>query len=258
MDDLQVNYDSDRITLSARELHKFLEVQTKYTDWFKRMCEYGFNENVDYRLVAQKRETNNPKNPFTTINDHEISIDMAKEISMIQRSEKGKQARQYFIELEKKWNSPELLMQRALEYSKKRCDALLLEVSQIKLQNSIQTQQICEMKPKADYYDLILKSNGLVTISQISKDYGKSGKAFNKILSDLKIQYKQSGQWLLYSKFQDKGYTQSETIHIKRSDGRSDVKLNTKWTQKGRLFLYELLKSKNILPMIEQEVVNNV
>lgn len=126
------------------------------------------------------------------------------------------------------------------------------ENEKLELQNRIKTQQICEMKPKVDYCDLILKSDRLVTISQIAKDYGKSSKAFNKILNELKVQYKQSGQWLLYSKFQDKGYTQSETILIKRNDGRSDAKLNTKWTQKGRLFLYNLLKENNILPMIEQ------
>ena len=107
---LKVNYDSNRITLSARELHEFLEIGTKYQDWIKRMFEYGFNENIDYRLVTQKRETNNPKNPYTTYTDHEITIEMAKEISMLQRNEKGKQARHYFIELEKKWNSPDRLI----------------------------------------------------------------------------------------------------------------------------------------------------
>ena len=80
-----------------------------------------------------------------------------------------------------------------------------------------------------------------------------SGGALNKKLHELGIQYKQSKQWLLYSKYQDKGYTQSETINITRSDGRPDITMNTKWTQKGRLFLYELLKGQNILPMIERE-----
>ena len=138
-------------------------------------------------------------------------------------------------------------------------EALLQLVAQVEeneklqLENKIKDQQIAELRPKADYCDLILKNKGLVTISQIAKDYGMSGGALNKKLHELGIQYKQSKQWLLYSKYQDKGYTQSETINITRSDGRPDITMNTKWTQKGRLFLYELLKGQNILPMIERE-----
>ena len=86
----------------GRELHEFLEIRTKYKDWFRRMVEYGFEEEIDFIRVAQKRATNNLKNPVTTVIDHAISIDMAKEISMIQRTEKGKVARQYFINCEKK------------------------------------------------------------------------------------------------------------------------------------------------------------
>ena len=91
-----------RQLVSGRELHEFLEIGTKYKDWFRRMVEYGFEEEIDFIRVAQKRATNNLKNPVTTVIDHAISIDMAKEISMIQRTEKGKAARQYFINCEKK------------------------------------------------------------------------------------------------------------------------------------------------------------
>ncbi|CAM2076496.1 MAG: ORF6C domain-containing protein [uncultured Clostridium sp.] len=91
-----------RQLVSGRELHEFLEIRTKYKDWFPRMVEYGFEEEIDFIRVAQKRATNNLKNPVTTVIDHAISIDMAKEISMIQRTEKGKIARQYFINCEKK------------------------------------------------------------------------------------------------------------------------------------------------------------
>ena len=91
-----------RQLVSGRELHEFLEIRTKYKDWFRRMVEYGFEEEIDFIRVAQKRSTNNLKNPVTTVIDHAISIDMAKEISMIQRTEKGKVARQYFINCEKK------------------------------------------------------------------------------------------------------------------------------------------------------------
>ena len=93
--------DKGQHLVSGRELHEFLEIRTKYKDWFPRMVEYGFEEGIDFVMVAQKRATNNLKNPVTTVIDHAISIDMAKEISMIQRTEKGKQARLYFIECEK-------------------------------------------------------------------------------------------------------------------------------------------------------------
>lgn len=121
-----------------------------------------------------------------------------------------------------------------------------------------QKQVIGELKPKADYTDIILKSKALVTITQIAKDYGMSGKRFNKILHKLKVQYKQNGQWLLYSKHQQKGYTHSKTIHFNHSDGRPDTKMITEWTQKGRLFLYDLLKQSGVLPMIEQNIVAKI
>ena len=113
-------------------------------------------------------------------------------------------------------------------------------------------QLIGELKPRADYTDKILQNKGLVTITQIAKDYGMSGRAMNRTLADLGVQYKQSGQWLLYRKYHNKGYTHSETIDIVRSDGRPDIVMETKWTQKGRLFLYELLKENGVLPVIER------
>lgn len=115
-----------------------------------------------------------------------------------------------------------------------------------------QTQLIGELKPKADYTDRILNSKSLVSITQIAKDYGLSGKAMNGKLHELGIIYKLGSQWLLYSKYQAKGYTHSETVDITHSDGRADVVMNTKWTQKGRLFLYQHLKKHGILPVIEQ------
>lgn len=127
------------------------------------------------------------------------------------------------------------------------------EKEQLQLEGKMKDQVINELKPKADYTDMILKNKGLVTITQIAKDYGMSGKEMNKKLHERGVQYKQSGQWLLYKQYQGKGYTHSETIDITRSDGMSDVKMTTKWTQKGRLFLYDLLKVNNILPDVEKE-----
>lgn len=114
-------------------------------------------------------------------------------------------------------------------------------------------QIIGELKPKADYTDTILQNNGLVNTNQIAKDYGMSANTFNKTLADLRIQYKQGGQWLLYSKYQKKGYTSSETFEFIHKNGIRDVKMRTKWTQKGRLFLYNILKEHGIVPLIEKD-----
>lgn len=123
----------------------------------------------------------------------------------------------------------------------------------LQVENQKQNQIIGELKPKADYTDTILKNPGLITITQIAKDYGMSGTSLNKKLHDLHVQYKAGTQWLLYSEHHDKGYTHSETVEIKKKDGTKDIKLNTKWTTKGRLFLYNLLKENNVLPLIEQQ-----
>ena len=155
----------------------------------------------------------------------------------------------------------ELERQLSLHAPKTLKEALILALEQqerleaLALENAIKDQQIAELKPKADYMDMILKNKSLLTITQIAKDYGMSGNTMNKMLRQLGVQYKQSGQWFLYSKYHHLGYTSLETVDIVRSDGKRDVKMNTKWTLKGRIFLYKLLKEEGILPMIEREVV---
>lgn len=115
-----------------------------------------------------------------------------------------------------------------------------------------QEQIIGELKPKADYTDRILQSKSLVPVTSIAKDYGMSAQGFNKVLHDAHIIYKVGNQWVLYGKYQAKGYTSSETISITRTDGTPDIVMNTKWTQKGRLFLYNFLKARNLVPVIER------
>lgn len=117
----------------------------------------------------------------------------------------------------------------------------------------IAEQQVNELQPKATYYDRVLADKSLVTISIIAKDYGMSGRSLNKKLHDLGVIYKQGNTWLLYAKYQLTGWTHSDTTIVKCKDGTEKAVLNTKWTQKGRLGLYELLKQENILPLIEQE-----
>lgn len=149
--------------------------------------------------------------------------------------------------------SEEELMARALEVARKTLERREQRLKDLEQTVSVQNQRIAELQPKADYTDKILQSKSLMTITQIAKDYGMSGKRMNEILNQFRVQYKQNGQWLLYSKYQSKGYTSSETISFRTDDGRTITKLDTKWTQKGRLFLYDLLKENNIIPTIEQD-----
>lgn len=241
---IKVNYESERPTVLGRELHKTLEVESNYTTWFNRMADYGFIDGSDFISCFPNSESEN-QHGGQNKTDHQLTIEMAKEICMLQRSEKGKQARQYFIQLENAWNTPEMVMSRALKMAE-------VQISKLSTTVKIQDQLIGELKPKADYTDRILQNKGLVSITQIAKDYGTSGKALNDMLHKQKIQYKQGGQWLLYADYHDCGYTHSKTIDITRTNGIKDVVMETKWTQKGRLFLYDMLKQKDVLPTIER------
>lgn len=247
---IKINYETEQPTVSARDLHEGLDVGTKFATWFPRMAEYGFTENVDYRICYPNlgSESHGGQNMV----DYEISVDMAKQICMIQRSEKGKQYRQYFLDLEKAWNTPEQVMARALKMAGKTIDSLKDRCKFLGGQVVEQQKLIEEMTPKANYVDHILESKSLVATTQIAKDYGMSAVRFNRILNDMKIQYKVNKQWVLYSKYQNCGYVHSKTIDITRSNGDPDVTMQTQWTQKGRLFLYEELKKNGIHPVIEQ------
>lgn len=148
--------------------------------------------------------------------------------------------------------SDDELIAKALIVAHSKIAEKQMQIESLTKEIGIKDQVIGELKPKADYTDRILKNPGLVTITQIAKDYGMSAIEMNKKLHELGIQYKQSNQWMLYSRYHAMGYTHSETVDIVRTDGRSDIKMNTKWTQKGRLFLYNLLKQNGELPLIER------
>ncbi|WP_078382361.1 phage antirepressor [Sutcliffiella halmapala] len=124
-----------------------------------------------------------------------------------------------------------------------------VEKNRLSIQNKMLEQQVAEAQPKLTYFDTILKSKKLLTVTQIAKDYGMSAQGLNKILHKEGIQYKQSKQWFLYSQFHDKGYTKSETF----IDDSGEARLNTKWTQKGRLFIHETLQKRNILAVVDRE-----
>ncbi|MDA1974298.1 phage antirepressor KilAC domain-containing protein [Bacillus cereus] len=121
--------------------------------------------------------------------------------------------------------------------------------------NLMLTQQIAENASKITYLDQILQSQDTVTVSQVAADYGLSAMKLNKILNDEKVQYKVNNQWLLYSKHQNKGYTKSKTVDVVHTDGSRSIKMNTRWTQKGRLFIHELLTKRGIIPEMDREAV---
>lgn len=150
--------------------------------------------------------------------------------------------------LEAALDDPDYLLQLTLRYKEEREKRKALERTV-----SVQTQQIAEMAPKASYYDEILRCKNAITITVIAKDYGMSACAMNRKLNELGIQYKQSGIWLLYQKYADQGYTKTETHRYVDGNGQEQASVHTKWTQKGRLFLYGELKAAGILPRMEQE-----
>ena len=230
---LKVNYDNERITLSERELHEFLEIKTKYKDWFPRMCTYGFDENVDYRAMAQKRAT--AQGNETTYVDHEITLDMAKEIAMIQRSEKGKEVRQYFLELERRWNSPEAVMNRALEYSRKQVKALMEEKQGLIEENK-------ELKPKALFADAVSASNESILIGQLAKLIRQNG---YEIGQNRLFEWMRENEYLIKKgerynqptqKSMDLGLFEVKERTITNPDGSTRITLTTKVTGKGQVY----------------------
>lgn len=160
MDLIRINYDSEVPTVSARQLHEGLEINTRFNDWYKRMCEYGFAENVDYQAITQKRVT--AQGNETTFMDYKISIDMAKQICMIQRTDKGKQYRQYFIDLEKAWNTPEQVMARALKIANN-------EIDKLKADNKVLIADTERMKPKEIFADAVESSRTSILIGDMAK-----------------------------------------------------------------------------------------
>lgn len=179
---IKINYDNpEKPVVSGRELHEALGIKTAYKDWFPRMCEYGFTENSDFLTVAQKRAT--AQGNFTTYNDHMLTIPMAKELCMIQRTDIGRKFRQYFISIEEAWNSPEMVMQRALSIANERVKALQLSVSQLTVDNQI-------MQPKAEYFDELVDRRLLTNFRDTAKELHIGQKEFIQFLLDHKYVYR--------------------------------------------------------------------
>ncbi len=249
MNDLiKINYDTEQPTVSARDLYEGLEIGGKYTDWFTRMCSYGFTEGKDFFPKTGKTSEIGGRPSM----EHDITVDMAKQICMIQRTEKGKQYREYFLALESAWNTPEQIMARALKFAQQSMESLKEQCKFLGGQVVEQQKVIEELQPKASYYDMILQCKDLIATTTIAKDYGMSAKKFNLMLHDMGVQFKQGDIWVLYAKYQGHGYLKAKTHNYADADGVQHSKEHSYWTQKGRLFLYDFLKQQSILPVMER------
>lgn len=204
---IKINYESDRPTVLARDLHGFLEVETPFHKWFPRMCEYGFTEDEDYRTFLSNRSDGLPGK---SRQDAQLTIDMAKEICMLQRNEKGKQARQYFLQLEKEWNSPEAVMARALRMAQEKLERVKAINSNLTVQNAI-------MQPKAEYFDGLCDRESLTGIRETAKLLGLKQNDFVKWLIDHKYIYRDKrGRLMPYAEHVDSGlFTVKETYNDK-------------------------------------------
>lgn len=216
--------ENDEQLVSGRELHGFLGVETPYRKWFPRMAEYGFEQGIDYTPDIFVH----PKNNQETI-DHLMKLDMAKEISMIQRSEKGKQARQYFLQVEKAWNNPEKIVQRALQIQTRKVEALQMENA--------------ELKPKALFADSVSASHTSILVGDLAKLIKQNGvdigaRRLFKWLREKGYLIKRKGtDWNMPTqKSMDLELFEVKETVVSHSDGHTSINKTPKVTGKGQVY----------------------
>lgn len=218
--------------VSGRRLHQALGVKTRYNDWFNRMIDYGFAENEDYLAITQKRVT--AQNNETTFNDHVLKLDMAKEIAMIQRTDKGKEVRQYFIQVEKDFNSPEKIMARALKIADRKI---------IKLEATIE-----EQKPKVIFANAVSASHTSILVGDFAKLMRQNGLNFgqNRMFAWLRengyLISRKGNSWNMPTqKAMDLGLFEIKETTINHSDGHISINKTPKITGKGQLYFADKL-----------------
>lgn len=244
---LKINYETEQPTVSARELYEGLEIKTAFKDWFPRMAAYGFEENQDFILVAQKRATNNPKNPVATYNDYQISVDMAKQICMIQRSEKGKLYRQYFIDLEKAWNTPEQIFARALKMADQK-------IEKLKETNAGLLEDVERMRPKEIFADAVKASTSSILIGDLAKLLRQNGvetgqqRLFSRLRDEGYLMKTGSSRNMPKQKYVEMGLFQIKETVISNPDGSVRMTKTTKVTGKGQqYFLNKYLGTEEVV-----------
>lgn len=218
--------------VSGRQLHQALRVKTRYNDWFNRMIDYGFAENEDYLAITQKRVT--AQNNETTFNDHVLKLDMAKEIAMIQRTDKGKEVRQYFIQVEKDFNSPEKIMARALKIADRKI---------IKLEATIE-----EQRPKVIFANAVSASHTSILVGDFAKLMRQNGLNFgqNRMFAWLRengyLISRKGHSWNMPTqKAMDLGLFEIKETTINHSDGHISINKTPKITGKGQLYFADKL-----------------
>ncbi len=237
---VKVNYDNDNITVSARELHEFLEVKTEYKDWFPRMCEYGFAKGQDFNpLKIERVQFEGNRQVKRTVDDAEITIDMAKELCMLQRNEKGKQARQYFIQLEKDWNSPEKVMARALQ------------IADSKIKNL--TNVIEQQAPKVLFADSVSASKTSILVGDLAKLLKQNGinigqkRLFEWLRENTYlIKRKGSDKNMPTQKSMEQGLFEIKETIINNPDGSTRVTKTPKVTGKGQVYFIDKFLNKKL------------
>lgn len=224
---IEVNENQEQV-ISGRLLHEFLEIKTRYNDWFDRMLSYGFSKNIDYIAITQKRVT--AQGNETTYTDHILKLSMAKELCMLARNEKGKQARKYFIKCEEAWNSQEAVLSRALVIANKTLASANKQILQLTTENAV-------MKPKADYFDELVDRNTLTNFRETAKLLHERQNKFVNWLLDRKFVYRNShGKLQPYAQFiananNSKGYFE---VKEQKSDRSSWSGIQTLITPRGR------------------------
>lgn len=230
---IKVTYENDRPAVSARDLHDFLEVKTAYKDWFPRMCEYGFTSGEDFNPLKIERVQSEGERVVTrTVDDAVLTIDMAKEICMIQRSEKGKLARQYFIQLEKDWNSPEKVMARALQ------------IAERKIKN-LEDKALAD-KPKVLFADAVSASHTSILVGDLAKLLRQNGVDIgqNRLFKFLREKGYLCGGGERYNlptqRSMDREWFQVKETTINQPDGSIRVTRTVKVTGKGQQYFINL------------------
>ncbi len=230
---IKITYNNDRPAVSARDLHDFLEVKTAYKDWFPRMCEYGFTEGEDFNPLKIERVQNEGERMVArTVDDAVLTIDMAKELCMIQRNEKGKQARQYFLQIEKDWNSPEKVMARALQIAGDKLK---------RLENKVEADA-----PKVLFADAVSASKTSILVGELAKLLKQNGvdigqhRLFRWMRENGYLIRRNGTDFNMPTqKSMDLGlFTVKETA-ITHSDGTVTVSKTTKVTGKGQQYFIQ-------------------
>ena len=229
-----VTTNGDKLTLSARELHKELNVTDRFTRWFERMEEYGFEENVDFTSVKSSTLVNN--GAMRELQDYQITLDMAKEIAMLQRNEKGKEIRRKLIELEKAWNSPEKVMARALDIAHKT-------IANLQIEND-------EMKPKAIFADAVATSDTSILIGDLAKLIKQNGtdigqkRLFERMRNDGYLIKKGTSKNMPTQMAMEKGLFEVKERTISNPDGSTRITRTTKVTGRGQIYFINMFKKE--------------